>query len=396
MPLIVANGVSLFAELSGPSGAPTVVFSNSLGTTHAMWDAIVPALRGRYRVLRYDTRGHGQSQTLDTPTSIVDLATDLGALLDAFGIARAHLVGLSLGGMTAQAFATLWPERVDSLTLMATAACMPTLASWEARAAQVRAQGTEAIVEATMGRWFTTPFRESDPAAVAIVREAFVKIDPVGYAICCAVIGWMDLRPTLHLVTAPTLVIAGAQDPATPVSSAQEICDHIGHAELIVLPRAAHLLAVQEPIATTAHLLAFLDRATPLPARGAASFESGLDNRRAVLGAEHVDRSLAKAGSFAQPWQDFITRIAWGEMWGDPTLPWKSRSLITLAMMVALHREEEFKLHIRPALANGVTILELQSLLLHCSIYAGVPASNAAFRWARDVLGDALDGQSTA
>ena len=391
MPLVTVNGVSLFADLSGPSGAPVVVFSNSLGTTHEMWNDVVPALRGRYRVLRYDTRGHGRSQTVDKATTIDDLAADMVGLMDHFGIQRAHIAGLSLGGMTGQAFAASYPDRVESLTLMATAACMPPRSNWEARAAQVRAQGTEAIVEATMGRWFTQPYRDADPSAVTAVRDAFVTTDAVGYAVCCDVIGQMDLRPILHTVKAPTLVIAGGQDPATPVSSAQEICDHIGHAELVVLPRAAHLLAVQEPVATASYLLAFLDRNKPRKARGAASFEAGLANRRAVLGAEHVDKSLAKAGSFAQPWQDYITRAAWGEMWGDPTLHWKSRSLITLAMMIALHREEEFKLHVRPALANGVSLDELQSLLLHCSIYAGVPASNGAFRWVRDVLGDALD-----
>jgi 3-oxoadipate enol-lactonase / 4-carboxymuconolactone decarboxylase len=121
-----------------------------------------------------------------------------------------------------------------------------------------------------------------------------------------------------------------------------------------------------------------------------ATFEEGLANRKKVLGAEHVERSLAKAGPFAMPWQDFITRTAWGEIWGDPTIPWKTRSMVTLAMMVALHREEEFKLHVRPALRNGVTIEELRSLLLQASIYAGVPAANAAFRWVKEVLGDEL------
>lgn len=391
MPFVIVNGVRLFAELSGPGGAPVVLFSNSLGTSHAMWDALVPALRGRYRALRYDTRGHGQSQTLDRDTTIDDLASDMAGVMDHFGIEHAHIVGLSLGGMTGQAFAARWPERIESLTLMATAACMPPRLSWESRAAQVRAEGTVAIVEATMGRWFTQAFRDAEPDAVKGVRDGFIATDSVGYAVCCGVIAQMDLRPILNKVKAPTLVIAGGQDPATPVSSGQEICDHIGHAELVVLPRAAHLLAVQEPAATASHLLAFLDRHKPAKARGAVSFEDGLNNRRAVLGAEHVDRSLAKAGAFATPWQDHITRIAWGEMWGDPTLPWKSRSLITLAMMIALAREEEFKLHVRPALANGVTIDELQSLLLHCSIYAGVPASNGAFRWVREVLGDALD-----
>ena len=121
-------------------------------------------------------------------------------------------------------------------------------------------------------------------------------------------------------------------------------------------------------------------------------FAVGLENRRAVLGPAHVERSLAAAGRFAGPWQDFITRTAWGEVWGDPRLPWKTRSLVTLALMVALGREEEFKLHIRPALANGVDLDELQALLMQTAIYAGVPAANGAFRWVRDTLGEEVEG----
>src|SRR5919206_363928 len=136
----------------------------------------------------------------------------------------------------------------------------------------------------------------------------------------------------------------------------------------------------------------FLDDLTGAKAVRASgvSFEAGLANRKSVLGVEHVERSLKNAGAFAMPWQDFITRTAWGEIWGDPTLPRKTRSLVTLAMMVALHREEEFKLHVRPALRNGVAVEELRSLLLQTAIYAGVPAANAAFRWAREVLGEEI------
>ena len=118
------------------------------------------------------------------------------------------------------------------------------------------------------------------------------------------------------------------------------------------------------------------------------SFERGHANRKRVLGDRHVERSLRNADDFSMPWQDFITRYAWGDIWGDPALPWKTRSMLTLAMMVTLHREDEFKLHLRPALSNGVTKDELRALLMHCSVYAGVPAANAAFRWAKDVLGD--------
>ncbi|ACL57068.1 3-oxoadipate enol-lactonase [Methylobacterium nodulans] len=393
MPLIQANGTTLNYELSGPSGAPVVAFSNSLGTALAMWDPLVPALRGRYRVLRYDTRGHGASQVRDESASVEDLADDLLGLLDALGIARAHIVGLSLGGMTGQALAMRAPERVQSLTLMATAAHMPTEASWNERAETVRAQGTAAIVDVTMERWFTPDFPRTAPALVDPVRRQFLGTDRAGYAVCCHAIGRMDLRPGLGRIEAPTLVIAGRDDPSTPPAKSEEICEGIRHAELVVLPAARHLLAIERPEAAAAHLLAFLDRhrGAAEAATGAVPFTEGLSNRRGVLGEAHVDRSLAAAGTFAGPWQDFITRIAWGEIWGDPRLPWKTRSLVTLALMVALGREEEFKLHVRPALANGVTPSELQALLLQAAVYAGVPAVNGAFRWAKDVLGDELE-----
>jgi len=392
MPVIDVNGVALHYELSGPADAPVVAFSNSLGTTLEMWDALVPSLRGRYRVLRYDTRGHGRSSTRDEPAEIWDLAGDLAGLLDGLGIEHAHIVGLSLGGMTGQALASRYPERVVSLTLMATSAYMPSETSWNERAGLVRAEGTAAIVDATMERWFTAGYPERAPEQVGPVRERFVAIDRAGYAVCCGAIGRMDLRPHIGAIVAPTLVIAGRDDPATPVAMAEEIRSLVPDAELLVLPRAAHLLAVERADAVGPHLLAFLDRHAEgrRGAPGAVPFEIGLQNRKQVLGEEHVERSLAKAGAFAAPWQDFITRTAWGEVWGDPRLPWKTRSLVTLAMMVALHREEEFKLHVRPALRNGVSVEELQSLLLQSAIYAGVPAANAAFRWVRDVLGDEL------
>jgi 3-oxoadipate enol-lactonase/4-carboxymuconolactone decarboxylase len=389
MTLIRAHGTDLNYELSGPTGAPVLALSNSLGTTLAMWDGVAAHLRGRYRILRYDTRGHGASPARDAATGIEDLADDLIGLLDALHIEKAHLAGLSLGGMTVQAVAARVPERVLSLGLLATAAHLPSPGSWGERAATVRAQGTAAIVEATLGRWFTAGFREAAPAILTRIREDFIACDRAGYARACEAIGGMDLRPVLGRITAPTLVIAGREDPATPPAMAEEICAGIAQAELVLLPRAAHLLAVEHPAATAAHLGAFLDRHRgAVTATGAVDFAEGLENRKAVLGAAHVERSLAAAGRFAGPWQDFITRTAWGEVWGDPRLPWKTRSLVTLALMVALGREEEFKLHIRPALANGVDPDELQALLLQVAIYAGVPAANGAFRWVREILGD--------
>src|SRR3954471_8232960 len=150
MPLIRSKDVELFYDLTGPEGAPVVAFSNSIGTTLEMWDRQVPALSDRYRCVRYDTRGHGRSPVVDRPTTIEDLADDLAGLLDALGIEQAHIVGLSLGGMTAQAFGARHPERAQSLVLMATSAYVPQ--GWDERAATVRAKGMGAIVDMVMAR----------------------------------------------------------------------------------------------------------------------------------------------------------------------------------------------------------------------------------------------------
>jgi 3-oxoadipate enol-lactonase/4-carboxymuconolactone decarboxylase len=393
VPLIEANGAQLFYDLTGPTAAPVVAFSNSLGTTLEMWDAQVRALASRYRCLRYDTRGHGRSPAAHEPLTIDALADDLAGLLDAVGVETVHIVGLSLGGMTAQAFAVRYPQRTESLVLMATSAHLPPPETWDQRVQLVLAGGMTAVVDTVVARWFTADTLALSPETVELVRNRFLDIDPKGYAACCLAVRDMDLRAQIGAVEAPTLVVAGEDDPVTPLEMAEDIVSRIPGAELTVVPEAAHLLAVEQPDAVNELLAAFLARVAGegAPGTAGATYEAGLANRKSVLGVEHVQRSLAGAGSFAMPWQDFITRNAWGEVWGDPTIPWKTRSLITLAMMVALHREEEFKLHVRPALRNGVTLEELRALLLHTAIYAGVPATNAAFRWVKDVLGDLMD-----
>lgn len=397
MPTIQANGVTLNYAVEGPEGAPVVAFSNSLGTTLAMWDAQARALSSTFRCLRYDTRGHGGSPVVETAFAVDDLAADLGALLDALGIAKAHVVGLSLGGMTGQVLAATRPDLVDKLVLVATSAHMPPESAWRERAETVRARGMAAVADGVITRWFTPAGRDGAGARETL-RILVEEIDPAGYARACEAIGRMDLRGLIGAITAPTLVISGADDPATPPAMGEEIHVKVAGSHFTVMERAAHLIAVERPDELTALIADFLGaasgaperRPTPPPDDTEAAFAAGLANRKAVLGGPHVERSLAGAGAFGAPWQDFITRYAWGEIWGDETLPWKMRSLVTLSLMVALGREEEFKLHVRPALRNGVTLAELRALLKQCAVYAGVPAANGAFRWAREVLGDEL------
>jgi 3-oxoadipate enol-lactonase/4-carboxymuconolactone decarboxylase len=390
MPTINANGVTLFYEVEGPEDGPVLVLSNSLGSSLAMWDDVVPALTDTYRTLRYDARGHGRSGSSDTPISIDDLADDLVALLDGLKIDKAHVAGLSLGGLTAQALATRHPERVASLILIATAAVFPPPEFWHNRANVVRAEGPRVVVDSIVPRWFTEAFRARKPDAVERVRQDYLGIERAGYARCCEALAAADLRERNRTIAAPTLVIAGSGDPVATPAMAEALRASIPDAELVVLGNVAHLISVERPEALAEKIRAFLGGSGAHAGEAGSLFGKGLAIRKEVLGADYVDAARARAGAFGAPWQDLITRVAWGEIWGDPTLPRKTRSMLTLAMMIALHREDEFKLHVRPALGNGVTIAELRALIMQASVYAGVPAANAAFKWLGEVLGDEL------
>ena len=394
MPHVRSNGVDLWYEARGPEGAPPIVFSHSLGASIAMWEAQMAAFAGPYRCIAFDTRGHGRSAPGDDrPITVDDLAEDVVGLLDALGIAKAHFVGLSLGGMIGQALAVRHPERIDRLGLIGTAAEMGVRANWETRAATVRREGYDSFVDGLLvPRWFRAEFAGAHPDLVAGFRERMRAIPREAYARCCEVIANLDLVARIAAIRAPTLIVVGAEDPATPVSAAEQMRALIPDAEMVVIPRGADIVAVERADEVNQHLGAFLARGrrTDAPATGGVAFAAGLANRKAVLGAAYVEKSLAAAGDFGGPWQDFITRTAWGEVWGDPTLPWKTRSLLTLALMATLNREQEFKLHVRPALGNGVTHDELRALALQVGVYAGDPAGNSAMRWIRDVLGEEL------
>ncbi len=259
MPYVQTRGVTLFVTEAGSPHAPPILFANSLGTTHRMWDAVAAELSADFRCIRCDTRGHGASIHIGGAYEIADLADDALAILDNLGIGRVHFAGLSLGGMTGQSFAARHPQRLRSLTLMATSAFMPTREAWESRAALVRREGARAIVEATKERWFTQGFRDAAPAAVKSVADIFSGIDADGYAAACEAIARMDLRPLLPAISAPTLVIAGREDPATPPAMADELAAGITGARLSLLSPAAHLLAVERAAETAELLRSFVD-----------------------------------------------------------------------------------------------------------------------------------------
>jgi 3-oxoadipate enol-lactonase len=239
--------VEVHHVVSGPADAPVVVLSNSLGATHRMWDAQADSLAERFRVVRYDTRGHGGSPVPPGPYTIDDLADDIVALLDRLGVARAHVVGLSLGGMTAMRLAARNPERVDRLVLLCTGANLAPSSPWTDRAATVRADGTAAVAEAVVGRWFTPDFLDANPEVRKESEEMVATTPAEGYAGCCEVIEAMDLRPDLAQIAAPTLAIAGADDPATPPPYLEAIATSVQDGRLLVVPDSAHLANAQQP-----------------------------------------------------------------------------------------------------------------------------------------------------
>jgi 3-oxoadipate enol-lactonase len=244
----------------GPADAPVVVLSNSLGATRGMWDPQVPALAERYRVVTYDTRGHGESSSPAGPYSLDDLVDDVLALLDRLGVRRAHVAGLSLGGMMALRLAAREPARVDRLVALATSA-KPDPQGFLDRAAAARSGGTAPLAPTVVSRWLTPAYAAEHPDLVARLEAMIVAADDEGYALCCEVVAAVDLREDLGRITAPTLVVSGAEDPALPPPHQQAIAEGIAGASLVSVSPGAHLPNLEQPLEVTGALLGHFDAA---------------------------------------------------------------------------------------------------------------------------------------
>ena len=250
--------------MEGPATAPVLVLGNSLGTSRSVWEPQLAAFRRHFRLLRYEYPGHGASPAPAGPYTIDELGAGVLALLDAHGIERARYCGISLGGMIGMWLAAHAPERIAALGLCCTSAYLPPASGWTARAGQVRRHGTSSITEQSIGRWFTPLLRAREPAVPAAFAAQLEATDPEGYAGCCEAIAAMDLRPALASITAPTLVIAAADDPATPPGHGAVIASGIAGARLVVVRGAAHLANVSAAGQVSYALLgALLD--APLP-----------------------------------------------------------------------------------------------------------------------------------
>ena len=254
------NGIETYYEIHGKESAPWLVFSHSLACSVRMWDGEIARHKDKFRVLAYDTRGHGQSAAPKGPYTLEQLADDLHDLLRHLKIEKPHYVGLSMGGMIGQTFALKYPGNLASMTLADTTSRYPAEAApmWEERIRIAESRGMAPLVQPTLERWFTEPFRKNHPEKVQPVAALIGNTPVAGYAGCCAAIPKINVTARLKEIKTPALVICGENDPGTPPAMAREIQQNLPGAKLVLIPQAAHLSNIEQPEAFNRALADFL------------------------------------------------------------------------------------------------------------------------------------------
>lgn len=328
--------------IDGPDGAQALILLATAGATAASWDSVVGPLAEQFRVVALAPKG----DTLD------ELGAQVVAVLDELAIDRAHIVGAGIGGLTAAWLAIHEPRRVSRIALVGSALGVP-------RAAAVDA-------------WITPALAGRDATLVAGLQA---QMDVTGEI---SEVGSNALAEDLGRIAALTLLVTGAEDPLAPADAVRALASHIPDARTVVIPGAAHLVAVEQP--------AILSRLLLEHCGSAATLELGYASRRVALGDAHVDRTIAGITEFTEPFQDFLTRYCWGEVWTRPGLSRRDRSFATIAALVTLGAEHEIGIHVRAGLRHGLEIQELQEMLQHLALYAGLPRAFGALQYVQRIL----------
>ncbi len=376
--IIHADGTALHVRQDGPENGRAVLFINSLGTDLRVWDRLMPLLPKGLRLIRYDKRGHGLSGlgSAGAGLSIETLADDAIAICAALKLEDVTLVGLSIGGLIAQAVTLKRPGLVRAVVLMDTAMRIGTAEMWGERIAALEAGGIAAISEAVLARWFGPDFLASSEAAM---WRAMLERTPLdGYIACCRALAGADYTSRAAEVTCPVLALCGALDGSTPpdlVRATAEAYD----APFRLIDNAGHLPPVEQPEAVASLLSAFLDDTGEDGGRYAA----GMRVRRSVLGDAHVDRAEAAKTPLDEAFQTLITESAWGTVWASDAISRRERSMLTLALLAATGNFDEIPMHIRATARTGASRQDVVEAFQHVAIYAGVPRANHALKLAK-------------
>ncbi|MGQ7262998.1 alpha/beta fold hydrolase [Vreelandella sp. V005] len=379
------NDRSVAYRLLGAKANPLVVLAHPLGMTQAVWDDVIPALLPRYRVLTWDLPGHGSSQAVSgekiTPADLAAEALELAELASA---ERFHFAGTSIGGVVGQQLIAAHSDRLLSVTLTNTGAVIGNPDLWNTRAGRVRQEGLAAMSEEIVPRWFAPAAFEASPALKAGWCVQMGRGDDESYAQLCEMLGRDTFTEKLSGKKTKVQLFGGSEDMATPPATLEALAAEIDGAPLEIFNGIGHVPAVEAPALFAQKLLAVLATDLDDVANHGVAYATGLETRKQVLGEEHVARSTANANSLDAPFQQMITRLAWGELWSNDDLTRRERSMITTGILAALGREE-LTLHLKTAKRIGLTEAELRQVLMHVAIYGGVPAANHAFALAKEL-----------
>lgn len=379
------NGRGVAYRLLGAEGNPLVVLAHPLGMSQAVWDDVIPALLPRYRVLTWDLPGHGASQAVSGDRiAPADLAAEALALVDLAGAQRFHFAGTSIGGVVGQQLIAEHADRLLSATLTNTGAVIGNPDLWNTRAGRVRQEGLAAMSEEIVPRWFAKAAFEASPALKAGWCTQMGRGDDESYAQLCEMLGRDTFTGKLSGKSTKVQLFGGSEDMATPPATLDALAEELDGAPLEIFDGVGHVPSVEAPALFAEKLLAVLMRDLGDVANHGVAYATGLETRKQVLGEEHVARSTANANRLDAPFQQMITRLAWGELWSNDDLTRRERSMITTGILAALGREE-LTLHLKTAKRIGLTDAELRQVLMHVAIYGGVPAANHAFALAKEL-----------
>jgi 3-oxoadipate enol-lactonase / 4-carboxymuconolactone decarboxylase len=385
-------------QLSDSSAGPLLLLGTSIGTSAtALWSASAALLGERFHVVAWDLPGHGRPSTSSGNTEPVSAGftmAELAAGVLAFADrvlsergepgGRLYYAGDSLGGAVGLQAVLDAPDRIVAAVLLCTGAKIGDAEGWRERAARVRASGTTVVVNQSAERWFAPGFLEREPQLASRLLESLRATDAEAYALACEALADFDVRPRLGEIAAPLLAVAGAEDVATPADLLAEIAHGVQRGTLQILEGVAHLAPAEAPQEVAELIMKHFDT----EGIGSDRYGAGMQVRRQVLGDDHVDRATAATTDFTRDFQQLITEYAWGSIWTRPGLDRRSRSMITLAALVARGHHEELAMHVRAARRNGLSVNEIKEVLLQTAIYCGVPDANTAFRIAQAVLAD--------
>ncbi|WP_302140516.1 alpha/beta fold hydrolase [Halomonas alkalicola] len=390
MAFLNINGRSVAYRLLGSEANPLVVLAHPLGMSQAVWDDVLPVLLPRYRVLTWDLPGHGASQAWgERPITPADLAAEALALADLAGAERFHFAGTSIGGVVGQQLISEHAERLLSATLTNTGAVIGNAELWNTRAGRIRVEGLAAMSEEIVPRWFAPACFEAKPALKAGWCTQMGRGDDDSYARLCEMLGSHAFTGKLSGKPVKVQLLGGSEDLATPPATLEVLAAELDGAPLEILEGVGHVPSVEVPGLFAEKLLAVMAVDLGDVGNQGVDYATGLETRKQVLGEAHVARSTENATSLDAPFQQMITRLAWGELWSNDDLTRRERSMITTGILAALGREE-LTLHLKTAKRIGLTEAELRQVLMHVAIYGGVPAANHAFALAKELgWGDA-------